>query len=73
MHRLEVRAARRRVARANPDVAISIDTESQPPQVLLLRGRADVTEVDGVAPKYALFARQIHGGRSVLCGIRHGS
>jgi hypothetical protein len=54
-------AARLRALRANPDVAISIDTESQPPQVLLLRGRADVTEVDGVVPEYALSARQYMG------------
>lgn len=54
-------AARLRDLRANPDVAISIDTESQPPQVLLLRGRADVTEVDGVVPEYALSARQYMG------------
>jgi hypothetical protein len=54
-------AARLRDLRANPDVAISIDTEAQPPQVLLLRGRADVTEVDGVDPEYAMSARQYMG------------
>lgn len=54
-------AARLRHLRANPDVAISIDTESQPPQVLLLRGRAEVTEVDGVVPEYAASTRQYMG------------
>jgi hypothetical protein len=54
-------AARLRDLRANPDVAVSIDTESQPPQVLLLRGRAEVTEVDGVVPEYAASARQYMG------------
>jgi Pyridoxamine 5'-phosphate oxidase len=54
-------AARLRDLRANPDVAISIDTESQPPKVLLLRGRAEVTEMDGVVPEYALSARQYMG------------
>src|SRR5262249_43858495 len=54
-------AARLRDLRANPNVAISIDTESQPPQVLLLRGRAEVTEVDGVTPEYALSARRYMG------------
>ena len=61
MRRLEARAARRCVARANSDVAIRMDTDSQRPQVLVLSGRADVTEVDGVAPEYALFARQYMG------------
>jgi hypothetical protein len=54
-------AARLRDLRANPAVAISIDTENQPPRVLLLRGRAEVTEVDGVVPEYAASARQYMG------------
>lgn len=54
-------AARLRDLRANPDVAISIDTESQPPKVLLLRGSAEITEVDGVVPEYAASARQYMG------------
>jgi Pyridoxamine 5'-phosphate oxidase len=58
---IERPAARLRDLRVNPDVAISIDTESQPPQVLLLRGRAEVTEVDGVVPEYAASARQYMG------------
>ena len=33
--------------RARPDVAVSIDTETFPPDVLLLRGPATVTEVNG--------------------------
>jgi hypothetical protein len=47
--------------RANPAVAITIDTEQFPPQVLLVRGRASVTEVDGVATEYALAARRYMG------------
>ncbi|MEV6429845.1 pyridoxamine 5'-phosphate oxidase family protein [Nocardia sp. NPDC051463] len=38
--------------RAHPDVALTIDTNSAPPEVLLIRGRAEVHEVDGVAPEY---------------------
>ncbi|NUR90167.1 MAG: pyridoxamine 5'-phosphate oxidase [Nonomuraea sp.] len=38
--------------RARPDVAISIDTASFPPKQLLLRGKAEVTEVEGVVPEY---------------------
>jgi hypothetical protein len=48
-------------ARANPDVAITIDTESFSPNVLLVRGRASVVEVDGVVPEYALAAHRYLG------------
>jgi Pyridoxamine 5'-phosphate oxidase len=54
-------AARLAALRANPDVAISIDTEDTPPVALSIRGRASVTEVDGVAPEYALAARRYMG------------
>lgn len=49
-------AGARKIAalRARPDVAITIDTPSTPPEVLLLRGRAEVTDVDGIVPEYAL-------------------
>jgi hypothetical protein len=54
--------ARRLTAlRARPDVAVSIDTESSPAQVLMLRGKAQVTEVDGIDPDYAASARQYLG------------
>jgi hypothetical protein len=54
-------AARLGALRANPDVAITIDTEGFPPQVLLVRGRVSVTEVDGVPPEYALAAGRYLG------------
>jgi len=54
-------AARLRALRANPDVAVTIDTEGFPPQVLSVRGRAAVSEVDGVVPEYALAARRYLG------------
>lgn len=58
-----VQAPARRLAalRARPDVAISIDTESTPAQVLMLRGKAQITDVDGVDPDYADSARQYLG------------
>src|ERR1700742_5117832 len=46
-------AYRVRALRANPDVAVSIDTESSPPEVLSLRGRAEIIELDGVVTEYA--------------------
>jgi hypothetical protein len=43
---------------ANPAVAVTIDTNTEPPDVLLLRGRVTITEVDGVVPEYAIEARR---------------
>ncbi|WP_327002571.1 pyridoxamine 5'-phosphate oxidase [Dactylosporangium sp. NBC_01737] len=40
--------------RARPAVAITIDAASTPPEVLLIRGPAEVTEVDGIVPEYIL-------------------
>jgi len=54
-------AARLRALRANPHVAITIDTDGFPPEVLLMRGKASVIEVDGVVPEYALAARRYLG------------
>src|SRR5437762_12753472 len=42
-----------RVLRASPDVAVSIDTETLPPEVLSIRGKAEITEIDGVPAEYA--------------------
>lgn len=38
--------------RANPFVALTIDTEMHPPQILLVRGRAELDEVDGIPEEY---------------------
>jgi hypothetical protein len=47
-----------KMLRARPDVAITIDTNSAPPEVLLIRGRAEVSEIDGLAPEYAAAMRK---------------
>ncbi len=39
--------------RARPAVAVTIDTLGPPPDVLMMRGRVELTEVDGVLPEYA--------------------
>jgi hypothetical protein len=54
-------AARLGALRARPEVAVCIDTESFPPHVLLARGRAVITEVEGIAPEYALAAHRYMG------------
>ena len=54
-------AYRVRALRANPAVAVSIDTESSPPEVLSIRGKADITEIDGVAAEHAEAAHRFPG------------
>jgi Pyridoxamine 5'-phosphate oxidase len=45
--------------RKNPRVAITIDTEGYPPNVLLIRGAATVAIVDGVPDEYVAAARKL--------------
>jgi hypothetical protein len=54
-------AARIAALRANPAVAVTIDTEQFPAQSLTIRGRAEIDEVDGLAPEYAAAARRYLG------------
>jgi hypothetical protein len=55
------RAQRLRALRAHPAIAVSIDTDASPPEVLQMRGSASLTEVDGVATEYALAAPRYMG------------
>jgi hypothetical protein len=67
-------ARRLRALRAKPDVAVTIDTESQPPEVLLLRGRVSITEVDGMVPEQAQAASRYlgeEGGAGYVAHARH--
>jgi hypothetical protein len=50
-------SARGRALRVNPRVAIVIDTDDQPPEVLSVRGTASVAEVQGVVPEYETYMR----------------
>ena len=54
-------ARRINALRARPDIAVSIDTETSPPEVLLMRGKATVTEVDGIPTEYAQAAARYLG------------
>jgi hypothetical protein len=38
--------------RANPMVALTIDTEVHPPKILLIRGRAELDVVEGIPDEY---------------------
>jgi hypothetical protein len=54
-------AGRLRALRANPAVAVTIDTESFPHEVLTIRGRVEIEEVEGIPPEYASAARRYLG------------
>jgi uncharacterized pyridoxamine 5'-phosphate oxidase family protein len=45
-------AAKVKALQANPDVALTIDTDGFPPNVLLLRGKAELERVDGIPAEY---------------------
>jgi hypothetical protein len=64
--------ARLRALRTNPDVAVTIDTETWPPEVLSIRGRVEIREVDGIPAEYAWSAIRYVGedpGRAYLAQI----
>jgi general stress protein 26 len=64
-------AGTRKVAalRANPAVAITIDTAGPPPEVLLIRGEVSVTDVDGIVPEYALAQRRYYGEEQAAAAL----
>jgi hypothetical protein len=67
-------AHRVRALRERPDIAITIDTEPQPPEVLLLRGRVAITEVEGMVPEQAQAARRFlgdEGGAAYVAQAEH--
>jgi len=67
-------AYRLKALRANPDVAVTIDTEPQPPEVLMMRGKVTITEVDGMVPEQAEAAHRFlgeEGGRQYVEGAAH--
>jgi hypothetical protein len=53
------KSAKVRCLRQNRRVAITIDTQSYPPHVLLLRGTASLETVDGVPADYVEASRKI--------------
>lgn len=53
------KSAKVRALRQNPRVAITIDTQSFPPRVLLVRGAASLELVDGVPDEYVAASRKV--------------
>ena len=57
--------------RANPNVAVTIDTESFPPHVLLIRGQVSIAEVQGIVPEYRLAAHRYMGEEAAAAYLAH--
>jgi hypothetical protein len=55
------RAPKLRALRENPDVALTIDDNTFPHKVLLVRGRAEVEMKDDVVDEYAQAAERYFG------------
>jgi hypothetical protein len=58
-------AAKVRALEADPRVALTIDTNTFPPQVLLVRGAAGIEIVDGVPPEYLAGSGKIVGAKGM--------
>ena len=56
-----INAPKVRALAANPKVALTVDTDSFPPHVLLVRGEAAVEVVDGVPAEFVEAARRFVG------------
>ena len=54
-------AAKIAALRARPDVAITVDRAGPPPEMLLLRGPIEVTDVDGLVPEYVAAHHRYYG------------
>ena len=55
------RAPKLKALTRNPKVALTIDDNGWPHKVLLVRGTASVSTVQGIVPEYALAARRYFG------------
>jgi hypothetical protein len=56
-----VNAPKLKALAANPKVALTVDTNTFPPRVLLVRGEATVEVVEGVPEEYVAAARRFVG------------
>lgn len=55
------KAPKLKVIAQNPEVALTIDAEGFPADVLLIRGHATVEMLDGIPPEYAASAERYFG------------
>jgi hypothetical protein len=54
-----------RALAARPQVALTIDTDTQPPHVLLVRGTVHIEIVDGIPPEYLAAAKKSMAGEQL--------
>jgi hypothetical protein len=54
-------APKTRVLKNGSKVAVSIDPDSRPPKILLVRGTVRIDTVEGIAPEYAAMIRRTMG------------
>jgi hypothetical protein len=67
------KSAKLAALRARPAVAITVDRFGPPPEVLLVRGRAELDEVDGVPAEYEQMQIRDHGpeqGAAMIAEVR---
>jgi len=57
-------SGRLRALRVRPEVAVTIDTETFPPEVLTIRGHVTIGEVEGIPVEYASAARRYLGAQA---------
>ena len=58
-------SAKVKALKANPQIALTIDTTDHPPQILLIRGAASLETVDGIPDEYLQNAIRTCASRSV--------
>src|SRR5438093_787409 len=55
--------------RDRPDVAVTIDRAGMPPEVLTLRGRVEVQDVDGVPREYRHMQERYYGAEQAAAAV----
>jgi len=55
------KAPKLKALRVNPKVALTVDDNTFPHKVLMVRGTATLEEVEGIVPEYALAAQRYFG------------
>ncbi len=55
----------------NPEVALTIDAKGVPPEMLLLRGRVELTEHEGILPEYILIQNRYYDEERTKSELEH--
>src|SRR4051812_317487 len=60
-----------RALRRHADVAVTIDAKGVPPEMLLLRGKVELAEEDGILPEYVLMQNKYYGEERTKAELEH--